>query len=159
MQLIDVRVQEADFDVGEELARLRATDKGIGALASFVGVTRDLNDNRRVSTMHLEHYPGMTEQAIVRIIEDAQARWRLLGAIVIHRVGPLEPSEQIVLVAVASAHRGDAFQACEFIMDFLKTKAPFWKRESTPQGERWVAAKTSDDTAADRWAATESTGD
>ena len=151
MAQITVRIQESDFDVGHELAQLRAGNLGIGGLASFIGVVRDLNEDTAVATMHLEHYAGMTERAIETIVRESAQRWDVLGATVIHRVGTLQPSDQIVLVAVASAHRGDAFNACEFIMDFLKTKAPFWKRESTPDGERWVSARASDDAAADRW--------
>jgi molybdopterin synthase catalytic subunit len=151
MELIDVRVQESDFDVGAELGRLRANDAGVGAVGSFVGVVRDLNDGAEVATMHLEHYPGMTERSIETIVREAATRWALCGAIVVHRVGKLKPCDQIVLVAVSSAHRGDAFSACEFIMDFLKMRAPFWKRESTPDGDRWVTARSSDDAAAQRW--------
>ena len=147
-----VRVQEADFDLGAELAALRADDTRIGALASFVGLVRDLNDGSAVSEMTLEHYPGMTEKALEAIVVEAKTRWEIYGALVIHRVGPLRPCDQIVLVAVTSAHRGEAFAACEFIMDYLKTRAPFWKREATPDGARWVDARESDDSAATRWA-------
>ena len=146
-----VRVQEADFDLGAELAALRAGDTRIGALASFVGLVRDINDGSSVSEMTLEHYPGMTEKALDEIISEARSRWDIYGALVIHRVGPLKPCDQIVLVAVTSAHRGEAFAACEFIMDYLKTRAPFWKREATPEGARWVDARESDDSAATRW--------
>ena len=146
-----VRVQEADFDLGAELAALRAGDTRIGALASFVGLVRDLNDGSAVSEMTLEHYPGMTEKALEAIVVEAKTRWDIYGALVIHRVGPLKPCDQIVLVAVTSAHRGEAFAACEFIMDYLKTRAPFWKREATPEGARWVDARESDDSAATRW--------
>ena len=146
-----VRVQEADFDLGAELAALRADDPRVGALASFVGLVRDLNDGASVSEMTLEHYPGMTEKALEEIVAEAKVRWDIYGALVIHRVGPLKPCEQIVLVAVTSAHRGEAFAACEFIMDYLKTRAPFWKREATPEGARWVDARDTDDTAATRW--------
>ena len=132
MDKLKIEVCEADFNVSDELANLREGQPGIGAVASFVGVVRDLNDDRTVSTMHLEHYPGMTEKAIEAIVEEAEQRWQLMGCTVIHRVGALEPLDQIVLVAVASAHRGDAFAACEFIMNYLKTRAPFWKSESIP---------------------------
>ena len=148
-----VRVQTADFDLNAELTALRAGDPRIGALASFVGLVRDLNDGAGVSEMALEHYPGMTEKALAEIVEEAKARWDIYGALVIHRVGPLKPCDQIVLVAVTSAHRGEAFAACEFIMDYLKTRAPFWKRETTPDGARWVDARESDDSAAARWEA------
>lgn len=146
-----VRVQEADFDVGAELAALRAGDARVGALASFLGLVRDLSDGASVSEMTLEHYPGMTEKALEEIVAEARGRWELYDALVIHRVGPLKPCEQIVLVAVTSAHRGEAFAACEFIMDYLKTRAPFWKREATPDGGRWVDARETDDSAAARW--------
>lgn len=146
-----VRVQEADFDVGAELAALRAGDARVGALASFLGLVRDLNDGASVSEMTLEHYPGMTEKALEEIVAEARGRWDIYDALVIHRVGPLKPCDQIVLVAVTSAHRGEAFAACEFIMDYLKTRAPFWKREATPEGARWVDARETDDSAAARW--------
>lgn len=146
-----VRVQEADFDLGAELLALRAADARVGALASFLGLVRDMNDGASVAEMTLEHYPGMTEKALEEIVEEAKARWGIYDALVIHRVGPLKPCEQIVLVAVTSAHRGDAFAACEFIMDYLKTRAPFWKREATPDGARWVNARDADDSAAARW--------
>ncbi len=147
-----VRVQEADFDASHEIARLRAGDPRVGAVASFIGVCRDLNEGDAVATMTLEHYPGMTERSIERIIDEAMGRWQVFDALVVHRVGQLEPLDQIVFVAVTSAHRGDAFAACEFIMDYLKTQAPFWKREQTATGPRWVAARSSDDAAAARWA-------
>ena len=146
-----VRIQEADFDVGAELAALRAGDARIGALTSFVGLVRDVNHGAGVSEMTLEHYPGMTEKALEAIVDDAKARWDIYGVLVIHRVGRLQPCDQIVLVAATSAHRGEAFAACEFIMDYLKTRAPFWKREETADGARWVDARDSDDTAAARW--------
>ena len=146
-----VRVQEADFDLNSELTALRAGDARIGALASFVGLVRDINDGAGVSEMTLEHYPGMTEKALADIVEEAKTRWEIYGALVIHRVGPLKPCDQIVLVAVTSAHRGVAFAACEFIMDYLKTRAPFRKRETMPEGARWVDARDSDDSAAERW--------
>jgi molybdopterin synthase catalytic subunit len=148
---VTVRIQEADFDLGAELAALRAGDTRIGALASFVGLVRDINDGSHVSEMTLEHYPGMTEKALEEIVTEAKSRWDIYGALVIHRVGPLQPCDQIVLVAVTSAHRGEAFAACEFIMDYLKARAPFWKREATPEGARWVDARDSDDSAATRW--------
>ena len=147
----EVSVQADDFDVSAELASLRAQDPRIGAVVSFVGTVRDMNDGARVSEMELEHSPGMPEQALAKIVEQASARWPLLGARVIHRVGPLKPLEQIVLVACASAHRGEAFDACEFIIDYLKTDAPFWKKEQTPDGARWVDARESDDSARAKW--------
>lgn len=146
-----VKVQEADFDVGAELASLRAGDARVGALASFLGLVRDMNDGSSVSEMTLEHYPGMTEKALEEIVIEAHGRWDIYDALVIHRVGPLKPCDQIVLVAVTSAHRGEAFAACEFIMDYLKTRAPFWKKEATPDGGRWVDARETDDSAAARW--------
>ena len=146
-----IRVQVDDFDLGKEVERLRAGKPQIGAVASFIGLVRDINDGSGVSTLTLEHYPGMTEKALADIVAQAQARWEVIDCTVIHRVGELQPSDQIVLVAVASGHRGDAFAACEFIMDFLKTAAPFWKKERTPDGERWVEARHSDDAAARRW--------
>ena len=148
-----VRVQEADFDVGAELSALRAGDARVGALASFLGLVRDMNDGASVSAMTLEHYPGMTEKALEEIVVEAKGRWDIYNALVIHRVGPLFPCDQIVLVAVTSAHRGEAFAACEFIMDYLKTRAPFWKKEATPDGGRWVDARETDDSAAARWQA------
>jgi molybdopterin synthase catalytic subunit len=148
---VTVRVQEADFDVGAELNALRAGDARVGALASFVGLVRDVSHGVGVSEMTLEHYPGMTEKALTAIVDEAKMRWDIYGALVIHRVGHLRPCDQIVLVAVTSAHRGEAFAACEFIMDYLKTRAPFWKREVTPGGARWVDARDSDDSAAERW--------
>ena len=148
---MSVRVQEQDFDVSAELALMRKDNPKIGAIASFVGVVRDINEGDSVATMTLEHYPGMTEKAITEIIDQARGRWEVLDALVIHRVGTLKPTDQIVLVIVASTHRGDAFAACEFIMDYLKTKAPFWKKEITPKGARWVDARVVDDKAAERW--------
>ena len=147
-----VRVQTADFDVAREIAALRAGDARVGAVASFVGTVRDVNDAAAVSTMTLEHYPGMTEKALEAIVAEARARFDILDALVIHRVGTLQPTDQIVLVAVTSAHRGDAFDACRFVMDYLKTRAPFWKKEQTAEGARWVDARVSDDAAAARWA-------
>ncbi|MBL8419589.1 MAG: molybdopterin synthase catalytic subunit MoaE [Dechloromonas sp.] len=146
-----VRVQEADFDLGAELTALRAGDARVGALASFVGLVRDVSHGTGVAEMTLEHYPGMTEKALADIVAEAKARWDIYAALVIHRVGPLKPCDQIVLVAVTSAHRGEAFAACEFIMDYLKTRAPFWKREVTAEGARWVDARETDDSAAARW--------
>jgi molybdopterin synthase catalytic subunit len=150
---IEVRVQKDDFDLGKEVARLRAGDPRIGAVVSFVGTVRDLNEGAEVAELELEHYPGMTERSLADIVEQARARWPLYGALVVHRVGPMKPLEQIVLVAVSGAHRGEAFAACEFIMDYLKTEAPFWKKEQTPEGARWVDARVSDDTAKAKWAA------
>lgn len=146
-----VRVQTEDFDAGEEIARLRRENPRVGAVASFIGLVRDMNDGEAVSEMTLEHYPGMTERALEDIVTQARTRWDILDAVVVHRVGPLRPTDQIVLVAVSSAHRGEAFAACEFIMDYLKTRAPFWKKEQTPGGARWVDARESDDRAAERW--------
>lgn len=146
-----VRVQTEDFDITKEIAGLRAGKAKIGAIASFIGVVRDLNDGDAVAEMTLEHYPGMTEKSIEDIITQARGRWQVMDALVIHRVGTLQPLDQIVLVVVASAHRGDAFAACEFIMDYLKTQAPFWKKEQTGTGARWVDARAADDTAAERW--------
>lgn len=146
-----VRITEDDFDAGREIAVLRDNDRRVGAVASFIGTVRDLNDEAQVLTMTLEHYPGMTEKALSAIVDEARGRFDILDALVIHRVGELKPTDQIVLVAVTSAHRGDAFDACRFIMDYLKTRAPFWKREETPAGARWVDARVSDDEAAARW--------
>jgi molybdopterin synthase catalytic subunit len=146
-----VTVQAADFDLGAEVAALRAGDAGVGAVASFIGTVRDRNDGAGVSAMELEHYPGMTERAIEAMIDEAQRRFDIRAARVIHRVGRLLPGDQIMMVAVTSAHRGQAFLACEFLMDYLKTQAPFWKKESTPEGERWVDARSSDDAAVARW--------
>lgn len=146
-----VRVQAGDFDVGAEMDAMRRANPRIGAIASFVGVVRDLNEGASVAEMTLEHYPGMTEKALEKIVEEARSRWETYDVLVVHRVGTLRPTDQIVLVMVASAHRGEAFQACEFLMDYLKTRAPFWKKEKTPEGGRWVDARTTDDAAADRW--------
>ena len=146
-----VRVQQEDFDTGRELEALTGGRRDVGALASFTGLVRDANDGSAVSGMTLEHYPGMTEKALEDICRQAHSRWDLLDTLVIHRVGSLQPGDRIVLVGVTSAHRGEAFAACEFIMDYLKTRAPFWKREETPQGPRWVESRPSDDSAADRW--------
>ena len=146
-----VSIQTGDFDLSTEVARLRADHKGVGAVCSFVGTVRDRNDGQPVSAMELEHYPGMTEKAIEAMIDEAFRRFDILGARVIHRVGALQPLDQIVLVVVTSAHRGQSFQACEFLMDYLKTQAPFWKKEQTPDGARWVDARVSDDAALARW--------
>jgi molybdopterin synthase catalytic subunit len=148
---IKIVVQNEAFDLGAEVAAISHTRTDIGAIASFVGIARDHNDGSGVQAMTLEHYPGMTEKALVTLVDEACARWTLLDVTVIHRVGRLLPGDPIVLVAVASSHRGEAFSACEFIMDALKTRAPFWKKEETPDGERWVDARASDDTAAARW--------
>jgi len=147
----EVRIQEEDFDLSHEMAQLRAGNAKVGAIVNFVGTVRDLNEGASVAEMELEHYPGMTEQSIQAIIDQAKARWPIYGALVIHRVGPLKPMDQIVLVAVTSPHRGEAFSACEFIIDYLKTEAPFWKKEQTPEGARWVDARTSDDDALRKW--------
>ena len=134
-----------------KLSSNHANTNDIGALVSFVGQVRDMNDNDRIQTLTLEHYPGMTEKALEAIENEAKTRWNIVNSLIIHRIGTLKPLDQIVLVAVTSAHRGEAFKACEFIMDYLKTSAPFWKKEVTNQGERWVEAKISDDAAKDRW--------
>jgi molybdopterin synthase catalytic subunit len=149
--MIEVRVQAGDFDLGLEVARLRAGDARVGGVVSFVGTVRDMNDGAAVAGMELEHYPGMTERALAGIVEHALARWPLFGALVVHRVGPLLPLDQIVLVACSAAHRGEAFAACEFIIDYLKTDAPFWKKEQTPDGARWVDARVTDDAAKAKW--------
>ena len=146
-----VSIQTEDFDLSGEVARLRLQDPRVGAVCSFVGTVRDRNDGQSVSTMELEHYPGMTEKSIEAMIDAAHQRFDIFGARVIHRVGLLQPLDQIVLVAVTSAHRGESFQACEFLMDYLKTQAPFWKKEQTPEGARWVDARVSDDAALARW--------
>jgi len=146
-----VRVQPEDFDTGRELESLTAGRTDVGGLASFVGLVRSSNDGQSIQGMTLEHYPGMTEKALEEICAQAHARWDLIDTLVIHRVGALQPGDRIVLVGVASAHRGQAFEACEFIMDYLKTRAPFWKKEDTAQGTRWVEARASDDVAAGRW--------
>jgi len=146
-----VSIQTQDFDLSAEVAALRQHHRGVGAVCSFIGTVRDRNEGQSVSTMELEHYPGMTEKAIEAMIDEAFRRFDILGARVIHRVGLLRPTDQIVLVAVSSAHRGESFQACEFLMDYLKTQAPFWKKEQTPDGARWVDARVSDDKALARW--------
>ena len=148
---MSVSVQQRDFDIGAEVRALTAGRHQVGAVATFTGLVRDMNDGSGVHAMTLEHYPGMTENALQEIVEQARGRWELDGVRVIHRYGRLMPGDQIVFVGVTSAHRGDAFAACEFIMDFLKTRAPFWKREETPEGARWVDAREADDSAAERW--------
>ena len=146
-----VTVQHADFDLSAEVAALRSGDPGVGAVATFIGTVRDRNDGLGVSSMELEHYPGMTERAIEAMIDEAMRRFEIRQARVIHRIGLLQPLDQIVLVVVTAAHRHDAFEACEFLMDYLKTQAPFWKKEQTPQGAHWVDARVSDDAAMARW--------
>jgi molybdopterin synthase catalytic subunit len=148
---VAVRIQTEDFDAGQELNKLRLANPGIGALVSFVGQVRDVNDGDSINTLTLEHYPEMTQKALKTIENEAKTRWNLIDSLIIHRVGTLRPLDQIVLVAVTSAHRGDAFKACGFMMDFLKTNAPFWKKEATSRGERWVEAKLTDDLAKARW--------
>jgi molybdopterin synthase catalytic subunit len=144
-------VQAEDFDAGQELISMRLSGQSVGAVVSFIGQVRDLNEGDTIQTLTLEHYPEMTEKALGAIENQAKSRWDISDSLIIHRVGTLKPKDQIVFVAVSSAHRGDAFKACEFIMDFLKTQAPFWKKETTHHGERWVEAKLSDETAQSRW--------
>ena len=146
-----VRVQFEDFDAGAEIAKLRAGNRSVGAVVAFIGTVRDLDDDVAISNLTLEHYPGMTESALQEIIDEAKARFDIRDALVIHRVGSLAPGDQIVLVVVTGVHRGMAFDACEFVMDYLKTRAPFWKKERREDGERWVEARASDDEAAARW--------
>lgn len=146
-----VSIQTQDFDLSAEVAALRSANAGIGAVCSFVGTVRDRNDGDAVASMELEHYPGMTEKSIEAMVDEALRRFDIFGARVVHRVGLLRPCDQIVLVAVTSAHRGQSFQACEFLMDYLKTQAPFWKKEQTAHGARWVDARVSDDAALARW--------
>ncbi len=146
-----VRIQTADFDLSTEIAALRSGDLEVGAIVSFVGTVRDMNEGSQVNSMELEHYAGMTEKALADIIVEAKSRWSIHEALVIHRIGKMLPGEQIVLVAVTGQHRGEAFSACEFIMDYLKTAAPFWKKEATPTGEHWVDARSTDDEAMERW--------
>jgi molybdopterin synthase catalytic subunit len=146
-----VSIQTQDFDVSQELAALRAGDTRVGAVCSFLGTVRERNDGSSVASMELEHYPGMTEKSISAMMDEAKKRFDIFGARVIHRVGLLQPEDQIVFVAVTSAHRGVSFKACEFLMDYLKTQAPFWKKEVTPEGARWVDARVSDDQALARW--------
>ena len=146
-----VSIQTQDFDVSQELAALRAGDARVGAVCSFLGTVRERNDGSSVASMELEHYPGMTEKSISAMMDEAKKRFDIFAARVIHRVGLLHPEDQIVFVAVTSAHRGESFKACEFLMDYLKTQAPFWKKEVTPEGARWVDARVSDDQALARW--------
>lgn len=146
-----VSIQTEDFDIQGEIAALRAGNPRVGAVCSFIGTVRDRNDGSDVASMELEHYPGMTEKAIESMIDEAYRRFDILGARVVHRVGLLQPQDQIMMVAVISAHRGESFQACEFLMDYLKTQAPFWKKEQTPEGARWVDARVADDAALARW--------
>ncbi|MCP8346749.1 molybdopterin synthase catalytic subunit MoaE [Pseudomonas sp. FBF18] len=146
-----VRVQAAAFDPGAETNAMHAANVGVGAVVSFVGYVRDFNDGREVAGMFLEHYPGMTEKALAKIVLEAEQRWPLLKVEVLHRIGTLQPGEPIVFVGVASAHRQAAFQACDFVMDYLKTRAPFWKKEQTGEGPRWVEGRQSDADAAGRW--------
>jgi molybdopterin synthase catalytic subunit len=146
-----VSIRSEDFDLQTEIATLRAGDARVGAVCSFIGTVRDRNDGSSISSMELEHYPGMTEKAIEAMIDEAHRRFDILGARVVHRVGLLRPEAQIMMVAVISAHRGQSFQACEFLMDYLKTQAPFWKKEQTPEGAHWVDARVDDDAALARW--------
>jgi molybdopterin synthase catalytic subunit len=146
-----VLIQTDDFDLGREVAQLRAGDTRVGAVCVFVGTVRDRNEGDDVATLELEHYPGMTEKAIEDMIQEAQKRFDIFASRVVHRVGLMRPADQIVMVAVTSAHRGQSFMACEFLMDYLKTQAPFWKKELTPNGARWVDARVSDDEALRRW--------
>ena len=146
-----ISVQSQDFDAGAEIARLRQQRPDAGAVVAFVGQVRDLSENGVITDMTLEHYPGMTEKSLRRIADEVMARWPVFDLCIIHRIGRLRPTDQIVLVVVGSAHRGEAFAACEFIMDYLKTAAPFWKKEQTPSGACWVDAKSSDDAARARW--------
>ena len=149
--LARVSIQTQDFDLAKEIALLRANDKRVGAVCSFIGTVRDRNDGLSVQSMELEHYPGMTEKAIEAMIDEAMTRFDIFAARVIHRVGLLQPLDQVVMVAVTSMHRGESFKACEFLMDYLKTQAPFWKKEETPEGARWVDARVSDDAALAKW--------
>lgn len=146
-----VRIQNADFNLTEEAAALRGQDARVGAVCCFVGTVRERSHDASVSTLELEHYPGMTEKAIEAMIDDAVERFGIFAARVVHRIGVLQPLDQIVLVAVTASHRGASFQACEFLMDYLKTQAPFWKKETTPGGTQWVDARVEDDTALERW--------
>jgi len=148
---LTIRIQEKDFDVSTEIAAIRKGDPRVGAVVSFLGTVRDMNEGSQVQELTLEHYAGMTEKALQEILDQAKSRWDIYQSLVIHRIGPLLPEDQIVLVAVTSAHRGEAFAACEFIMDYLKTAAPFWKKENTSEGTRWVDARVTDDTAMARW--------
>jgi len=155
-----VSIQTADFDVAKEIAALRAQDPRVGAVCSFIGTVRDRTAGTpgAISSMELEHYPGMTEKSIELMIDAAHAKFDIFGTRVIHRVGLLAPLDQIVMVAVTSAHRGESFQACEFLMDYLKTQAPFWKKEQTPEGARWVDARVADDVALAKWGITACNG-
>ena len=153
-----VSIQTADFNLSQEVDQLRAGDKRVGAVCTFTGTVRDRNDGLSVSSMELEHYPGMTEKAIEAMIDEAVIRFDIFGARVVHRIGVLQPLDQVVMVAVTSAHRGTSFQACEFLMDYLKTQAPFWKKEETPEGARWVDARVSDDAALAKWGIRASNG-
>ena len=146
-----VSIQSGDFNLADEIAALRANDKRVGAVCSFIGTVRDRNDGQSISSMELEHYPGMTEKAIEAMIDEAFVRFDIYAARVIHRVGLLQPLDQVVMVAVTSSHRGESFRACEFLMDYLKTQAPFWKKEQTADGARWVDARVTDDAALARW--------
>ena len=148
---MNIRIQEKDFDVSAEITALRKGDPRVGAVVSFLGTVRDMNEGSQVKELTLEHYSGMTEKALQEILDQAKSRWDIYESLVIHRIGPLLPEDQIVLVAVTSAHRGEAFAACEFIMDYLKPAAPFWKKEDTPDGARWVDARVADDAAMARW--------
>ena len=153
-----VSIQTADFNLSQEVQQLRAGDKRVGAVCTFTGTVRDRNDGLNVSSMELEHYPGMTEKAIESMIDEALVRFDIFGARVVHRIGVLQPLDQVVMVAVTSAHRGTSFQACEFLMDYLKTQAPFWKKEQTLHGARWVDARVSDDVALAKWGIQASNG-
>ena len=146
-----VSIQTEDFDLGFEVEELRSSDTRVGAVCSFIGTVRDRNDGLSVRSMELEHYPGMTEKAIEAMIDEALKRFDIFAARVVHRVGLLQPLDQVVMVAVTSAHRGESFKACEFLMDYLKTQAPFWKKEQTPEGARWVDARVTDDAALAKW--------
>ncbi|MGD8932899.1 MAG: molybdenum cofactor biosynthesis protein MoaE [Chromatiales bacterium] len=149
--MIEIRIQSEPFDPSVEMDQLRSGNPAVGGIVSFLGLMRDLNQGEKVSAMHLEYYPGMTEKALRSIVHEACCRWQLLGCRVVHRVGELQPTDVIVLVAVAGVHRGEAFQACEFIIDYLKTRAPFWKKEVTARGARWVDARRSDEIADKKW--------
>ena len=151
MEIKRVHIQAKDFNLNEEIEKLRAQDKRIGAICTFIGTVRDRNDGLNISSMELEHYPGMTEKAIEAMVDEAMARFDIFGARVVHRIGLLQPLDQVVMVAVTSSHRGESFKACEFLMDYLKTQAPFWKKEQTPEGARWVDARVSDDVALAKW--------
>ena len=149
--LARVSIQAEDFNLNEEIEKLHAQDKRIGAICTFTGTVRDRNDGLNISSMELEHYPGMTEKAIEAMVDEAMVRFDIFGARVVHRIGLLQPLDQVVMVAVTSSHRGESFKACEFLMDYLKTQAPFWKKEQTPEGARWVDARVSDDAALAKW--------